>query len=334
MDGFADRRARALTGMLWGTALGDALGLPLEGLTAAQIARRGARVDRGLASRAFVSDDTEQSALLLESLIAGRGEPEPTRLGFRRALRGWFLRLPFGVGLATLRACLRIVLGLERSGVWSAGNGAAMRAGVIGVYHADDAARRRAVAEACARVTHIDPRAVEGAVFVAELAAACAAASGKSRGALAREAARVVQEPELRAALAHALDGGSALPHNTGFVVHTLALCVRVFVQHGDSPLAGVRAAILPGGDTDTAGAIVGGWLGALHGPEAIPRDLLDQVDDGPFGPSHLAALALASADQPVPAWSRARAMARNLAVWPVVMAHVLDRLRRGELFV
>jgi hypothetical protein len=62
-----------IVGALLGTAVGDALGLAAEGMSARQIARRWGRLDRYrfLGRRGFVSDDTEQSALV-----------------------GWFWRLP------------------------------------------------------------------------------------------------------------------------------------------------------------------------------------------------------------------------------------------------
>jgi ADP-ribosylglycohydrolase len=59
-----------LLGVLLGTALGDALGLPAEGMSARAIARRFGRMDRFrlLGSTGFVSDDTEQAALIAQAL--------------------------------------------------------------------------------------------------------------------------------------------------------------------------------------------------------------------------------------------------------------------------
>ncbi|MEZ4465124.1 MAG: hypothetical protein R3F43_11670 [bacterium] len=64
---------------------------------------------------------------MAQSLIQGGTDDAAVlrRFGGRRA--GWFIRLPFGIGGATLRARLRLLVGLP-SGVHSAGNGAAMRA--------------------------------------------------------------------------------------------------------------------------------------------------------------------------------------------------------------
>jgi ADP-ribosyl-[dinitrogen reductase] hydrolase len=61
-------RERALRGALWGTALGDALGLRYEGLSARAVSRSfDPLAGVGLVgTRLVVSDDTEQTALVLE----------------------------------------------------------------------------------------------------------------------------------------------------------------------------------------------------------------------------------------------------------------------------
>ncbi len=122
-----------LAGTLLCTALGDALGLPCEGMSARSIARRFGRVDRFrlLAKTGFVSDDTEQSALIAQSLARHPDDVDAFVRAFRRALIGWFCRLPWGTGLATLRSCVRIGLDVSPSGVVSAGNGAAMGAAIV-----------------------------------------------------------------------------------------------------------------------------------------------------------------------------------------------------------
>ena len=155
-----DRHDRVL-GALLGVALGDALGLPFEGLSRRRVGRRfpGADRFRLVGRTGFVSDDTEQTALLAQAIVASGGDDDLCVRRFRRSMLGWFARLPFGIGGATLRACLRMALGLRRPGVRSAGNGAAMRAGVIGVSLAAEPERRRALGRAIARLTHTDDRA-------------------------------------------------------------------------------------------------------------------------------------------------------------------------------
>lgn len=317
-----------LRGVLLGTALGDALGLPCEGMPARAIARRFGRADRFrlLGRTGFVSDDTEQSALAAQSLARHPDDPARFARAFRRSLLGWFLRLPWGVGLATVRACLKIALGFAQSGVRSAGNGAAMRAAVVGAFFHDRPDRRIEFGKALARVTHTDERAVQGALFVAEVAAA-----GPERARAA------VTEPSLGEALDRARElarqgiataEAAGLLGTSGFVLHTVPFALFCLLRFGDDPLRALQEAIGAGGDTDTVGAILGAWLGALRGESGLPAGLLGEIHDGPFGPAHLRALADAlAAGAPPPGYSVFGAFLRNLALYPVVLYHGVRRL-------
>lgn len=333
--------ARRYEAVLFGVAIGDAMGLTYEGLSPRVIARRFDRLDRYrfFGARAIVSDDTEQSALVAQSILRSRGDLALAVTHFRRAMVGWFWRLPWGIGLATLRACLKLSIGLRESGVNSAGNGAAMRSAVIGAVFRSDRAQREAWARAFARVTHTDPRAVEGAVFVANVCAF----EGDARSRI--DAARaVLSEPRLAAVVDRALalhaEGATlldaaAVMGNTGFIEHTLALATFAFVAHGDGALSSMLAALYAaGGDTDTIGAIVGGWFGARAGRDAIEPRWIEPLPSGPFGRAHLEALAAALAaretsDKHVTsvryAWPLA--LLRNVALFPVVLAHGFRRL-------
>lgn len=326
-----------ILGALLGAAVGDALGLPAEGLQAASIARRFEPLDRYrlLGRSGFVSDDTEQSVLIARSL-AGESDDDVVVARFRRAMTGWFWRLPFGIGLSTLRACLKLSLGFERSGVSSAGNGAAMRAPVLGAALADVPERRLALGRRLAEVTHTHSAGVHGALFCAELAAVCAAADGQeSREDLVYRATQVVEDAEIRRSIQRALALSSASAEEagpelgtTGWVVHSVGICVWAFVAH--EGMNALRAVIRVGGDTDTHGAIVGAWIGALHGPDLFPTDLVENLQGGPFGRAHITATAAAlAANAPAPGFSATVALLRNLSLYPVVLAHGLWRLVR-----
>jgi ADP-ribosyl-[dinitrogen reductase] hydrolase len=334
-----------LAGTLLGVALGDALGLPCEGMSARSIARRFGTVDRFrlLGRTGFVSDDTEQTALIAQSLVRHPRDPAACECAFRRSLLGWFCRLPWGVGLATVRSCVRIALGISPSGVMSAGNGAAMRAAIVGVFFHDQTDQRRAFGRVFAQVTHRDERAVDGALFVAELAACMVRAAGdESVKRCVAEAREIVTNTELNAALERAVqlaaDGvsiaeGAQACGTTGFVVHTVPVAVFCLLRYGCDPMRALSEAISAGGDTDSIAAILGGWLGARHGTPGLPVSLLARIHDGPFGPSHLRALAvgLGQARQgiagPVPRYSATGALARNLALYPVILFHGFRRL-------
>src|SRR5205814_761294 len=129
----------------------------------------------------------------------------------------------------TVRACLRIAVGLTRSGVNSAGNGAAMRAAIVGVFFAEDPARRREWSDALASVTHVDARAVQGARFVAEVAAAAVKMTDPVQCLSAARPA--VDDPRLGSGIDKAMaliargasteEAGRELG-STGFVLHTV----------------------------------------------------------------------------------------------------------------
>lgn len=334
-----------LAGTLLGVALGDALGLPCEGMSARSIARRFGKVDRFrlLGQTGFVSDDTEQTALIAQSLARHFRDLDACERAFRRALLGWFYRLPWGIGMATVRSCLRMSLGLSPSGVMSAGNGAAMRAAIVGVFFHDRPEERLAFGRTLAQVTHRDERAVEGALFVAELAARLTNDSGD--GCCERSVAKarmVVTHAELGATLDRAIqfatEGVSTseaarVCGTTGFVLHTVPFATFCMLRYGGEPMRALSEAIGAGGDTDSIAAILGGWLGALHGSQGLPASLIARIHDGPFGPSHLRALASClgqvrkGVDCPVPGYSATGAMVRNLALYPVILGHGVRRL-------
>jgi ADP-ribosyl-[dinitrogen reductase] hydrolase len=317
-----------VAGALLGTAVGDALGLPCEGMSAKRIARRFGTLDRFrlVGSTGYVSDDTEQSALVAQSLAKFPADPDRCARAFRRSLVGWFWRLPWGVGLATIRSSVRIMLGFSRTGVRSAGNGSAMRAAVLGAFFHDRPEPRRAFGEAIARSTHTDDRAVQGALFVAELAAA-----GPD------EARKIVTEPLLGAALDRAAElakrdastsEAADVLKTTGCVVHSVPFALFCYLRWGETPLRALQECIGAGGDTDSIAAILGGWLGARHGEPGLPAPLIAKLHDGPFGPSHLRGLAASLAQgTPPPRYSWIGALFRNLALYPVVLAHGFRRI-------
>ena len=341
----AARTADRTAGTLLGIALGDALGLPCEGMSPRSIARRFRTVDRFrlLGQTGFVSDDTEQAALIAQSLARDSHDLDACVRAFRRALLGWFCSVPWGVGLATVKSCMRIALGLTPSGVISAGNGAAMRAAIVGVFFHDRPDQRRAFGRALAQVTHRDERAVEGALFVAELAAYLADVSGdESRERCVAEARRAVTHAELGVALARAVQladegvsttDGARVCGTTGFVLHTVPFATFCMLRYGGDPMRALSEAIGAGGDTDSIAAVLGGWLGALHGPQGLPVALIERIHDGPFGPSHLRALASCldrvrdGIECPVPGYSATAALVRNLALYRVILAHGFRRL-------
>lgn len=305
----------AILGSLLGTAVGDALGLPREGLSP----RRAERLfgptlsHRFLPGRGMVSDDTEHACLVGQALLASDARPDAFARSLGWRLRGWLLGLPAGVGLATLRAVLKLWLGFppQRSGVRSAGNGPLMRAPLLGVCLGDTPLLRETL-RASTRITHTDPRAEEGALVVA-----LAAHHGRTLGpgldpaALLATLRAAVEGEELRRALdlvgehlrqgspPEALAGALGQARGiSGYVNHTVPAVLYCWLRAPDDFAAALGAVVRLGGDADTTGAILGGIAGATLGAEGIPSAWVAGVREWPRSVAWLRRLAARLAER------------------------------------
>jgi len=294
----AETQERRFTGLLLGTAVGDALGLPAEGLSPTRIRKRwhGEWRMRLVFGRGLVSDDTEHAFFVAQSLLSSPADVAAFRRCLAARLRWWFLALPAGVGMATARACVKLCLGVspEHSGVFSAGNGPAMRSALLGAFFADDESRRRDFVTASTRLTHTDPRADTAALAVAE-AAAWIARGEKPESVVigtlrtlsdVREWLRLCDrlEDALRAdesvtQFADSLGLGSGV---SGYSFHTVPVAIYAWLRHPDNFRAALTAALDCGGDTDTVGAIVGALAGCSVGEEGIPPEWLGAIKEWP----------------------------------------------------
>ena len=260
----------AVLGCLLGTAVGDAMGLPYEGLPRKRIPA-GIAGHHWLFGRGMTSDDTEHAWIVVEALFVAQGDVRVFEREMGRGLRRWFLTMPPAVGWATLRACLKLTVGLgaSRSGVFSAGNAPAMRSAVIGVWFRDDVDSMRVFVRASTRITHTDPKAEYGALAVA------LAAAGRLEefGVFCPDAEF---GERVRLAAAGVFDGGRGV---SGYVYETVPAALSVC---GGDYRRAVLGAIALGGDTDTVAAIAGGIAGARVGESGIPRDWLAGIGDWP----------------------------------------------------
>jgi ADP-ribosyl-[dinitrogen reductase] hydrolase len=292
---------RALTGSMLGTAVGDALGLACEGLSPRRQLKMFPSLDRYglLFGTGMISDDTEHTVMVAQSLIESGGDEPHFARNFAWRLKGWLLALPAGVGMATGRAIIKLWLFFPPaySGVKSAGNGAAMRAAVLGVAFGDDPDKLSRLNRISARITHRDDRAEHGALAVA-IAAHLSATSGALLSAkefVETMAARLPPQSEtlasIRAVAASLAAGEPAAAFVaglgskngvSGYMLHTLPAVLHVWLRHQDDYISGVTEMIRLGGDSDTTAAILGGIIGARVGREGIPPHLLHTLRDWP----------------------------------------------------
>ena len=318
--------ADRLAGSILGQALGDALGFVVEA-QAPEVAR--VYVEGWLrAGRAGewphpqfpfgqYSDDTQLARELLRSFSdAGGWQPSVFAARLAELFRE---RRDVGAGRGTRSAALRLLMGVPwyESGTPPpyAGNGAAMRAGPLGLLLPDQQAMCRAAREQ-ARITHLDPRCAAGAAavaravaiaadrlpidtagFLAEVAS-CAETDEVSVGDAIRGLGEWVTLPPDKAAR-HVHESGLDPAHIerwqgiSAFVTPSLLWSLYAFLRSPDDFWETICTAIGVGGDTDTMAAIAGAISGARLGVEALPAELLGRLNDrGEWGADALAELA------------------------------------------
>jgi ADP-ribosylglycohydrolase len=170
-------------GALYGLAIGDALGMPAEMLSRAEVVARwgpllsgfeGAPPGHPIADgmpAGSVTDDTEQAVLLGRLLVRGRGEIDPRE--WAAALVDWERDMTARgrrqlLGPSTKRAVAAVLSGTppEEAGLGGDTNGAAMRITPVGIAFSGHAALLDHVRQA-SLVTHNTPVAMAGAAAVA-----------------------------------------------------------------------------------------------------------------------------------------------------------------------
>lgn len=287
MNGPVDHHGRILNCLL-GTALGDSLGLPFEGLSPNRASKLfpGVLRHRLFFGRGMVSDDTEHAIITLIALRNSNDDLDKFEKELGRGLRGWFLALPPGVGLSTAKACIKLCIGIppKKSGVYSAGNGPLMRAPVIGVWFADEPDKAIQFAQASARITHTHPLALQGAALVA----LAAASSARGNREIFHEGLPTL---ELDAIWGDVLQPPTPHPKGVGrFIVPAAKAVLSIWQQYSIDLDSAIEKAIRMGGDADTTAAVVGGIVGA-H-PEAVPNiEWLSGIRDWSGNAEHIQAV-------------------------------------------
>jgi len=351
---------RSIVGCILGTAVGDAFGLACEGLSRG----RQSRMFRDLSGykllpfgKGMCSDDTEHTCMLAQSLIETaryqdideQAKKFASDFGWR--LRFWLLGMPAGIGLATLRAILKLWIGfpVRYSGVFSAGNGPAMRVALIGVCYGGDVPRMRALVRAATRITHTDPKAEHGALAVA-LAAHLASTGqdiapedyarrlrellgedGRELLELVDGVAQSVSRKETAADYAARTGSANGV---SGYMFHSVPAALHAWLAHQGDYRGGITTVVRLGGDTDTVAAIVGAIIGARTGKDGIPAEWLSDLWEWPRTQAWMESVGVKLADRSthhtkgyaVPLnWFKL--LARNAFFIPLVLAHGFRRL-------
>ncbi|GAA2851792.1 hydrolase [Actinoplanes cyaneus] len=275
-------RAAAVAAMR-GLALGDAFG---ESWLLQPAAEPGA--ERRLADGPWPwTDDTAMALSVLRILDRhGHVEQDALALAFAEAYAADPYRSYGGSMHEVLRAIGQgepwsVVTRRKFGGMGSWGNGAAMRVAPLGAWFADDLSVAAAEAARSAEVTHGHPEAVAGAVAVA--VAAALSVTGVAGGELIGTVTARTPDSEVASRLRRvARVALTAEPsHVAGMVgcgeqisaVDTVPYAIWSAAAHLDDLPGALWATAIPGGDSDTTCAIVGGIVGGRTGLDGVPAD-------------------------------------------------------------
>jgi len=346
-------KEKAIIGCLLGTAIGDAMGLPYEGLSQQRLTKMYPAFDRYhfIGDKGMVSDDTEHTGFVAQSMIMSGGNVDYFKRCFAWKLRFWLLGMPAGIGWATLRAILKLWVGFSphKSGVFSAGNGSAMRSAIIGVCYGEDIDKLSTFVRASTRITHTDPKAEFGAIAVAlaayfsslnkpvspqtyldKLSELLKTESAGELIALIQKTVDSVLAGESTAAFAtHSLGFKKGV---SGYIYHTVPVVIHTWLRNQENYQQAILDIIGCGGDTDTTAAIVGGIIGANVGKKGIPESWLNNLWEFPKNIKWMEQLG-----QRLSQVSRQRQKAlpvsiilvflRNIIFMCIVLGHVFRRL-------
>src|SRR4249920_1116157 len=298
-------RSRAF-GALYGLAIGDALGMPTQSRSRADIvARYGSLLsgfepgppDHPLAAglpAGTVTDDTEQAVLLGRLIVKGGGTPDPAELASQ--LLAWEESMRARGSLDLLGPSTRRALAAAGAGTTS---GAAMRITPVGVAtpsgdpgllvdrvvaasrvtHNTGIALAGAAAVAAAVSAGIDGATVPEAVQRASSAAASAAACGHW-AAGADVASRITWASGLVAGLdrEQAMDVVYRLVGTSLATQESVPAAFAVATVSPQDPWLACRIAASLGGDCDTIAAMTGAICGASQGVESFPESARSTV--------------------------------------------------------
>ena len=265
-----------IRGALYGVAVGDALGGPLEFMSADAIQKQHGRVTEMIGGGWLylepgeVTDDTQMTMAVARGIAKNPENPIPN---IGRNFIDWYESGPKDVGGCCATAITKAMqIGAKTARDWervgarvalircgaNAGNGALMRTIYPAVYYADPVKRENMV-KAIGRMTHDNVMSDDICTDYSD----------------AVYAAIFSVRPQISINKRHYK--ADAAP--SGYVVDTWSNVIEAVLETETFEEAVVEA-VNRGGDADTIGAITGGLAGAYYGFSNIPERWIAHLDE------------------------------------------------------
>ena len=285
-----------IKGALYGVAVGDALGAPLEFMSAEQIERRHGLVTDMIGGGWLnvepgeITDDTQMTLAVAEGILE---KPENPIEAIGERFIAWARNGPKDIG----GTCSRSIHGAAAGGIkrppedaWfkaskdtakangnrSGGNGALMRTVYPGLYY-NQRLEAVEVATAVAQMTHWDEnsnRACE--IYTDMLYLITEAVNNDEDDRVSRRLAEALAGTEYDI-VELLIDADEHTCNPTGYVVDSFRCAIISIYTTRTFKDAIIKAANL-GGDADTIAAIAGGLAGAVYGYDAIPERWIKEL--------------------------------------------------------
>lgn len=289
-----------LQAALFGVAVGDALGVPVEFEEREDILENPVTDMRGFGTYHLPagtwSDDTALTLCLAEALTGGFDLHHIAQNFVRWAREGWWTPRGevFDIGVATADAVDRLARGIspEHSGGkedYENGNGSLMRILPLVFYvRALSVADRFQHVKLVSSITHAHPRSVVACFYYVEFALQLLAGRSPRKvyenlqvelpDFLATYPAEAAELPYFQRILKSdiSLLRESAV-ESSGYVIHTLEASLWCLLNSTTYAEAVLKAVNL-GEDTDTTAAVTGGLAGLYFGMDQIPAQWIDSL--------------------------------------------------------
>ena len=277
------RNEDKVRGALYGVAIGDALGGPLEFMNAEQIKQKyGGRVTEMVGGGWLslmpgeTTDDTAMTLAVCEGIMENSSAPiEP----IGRRFIEWVNTAPKDIGMTCARsistALANLAAGMAAEMAWkkagintaienndrSGGNGALMRTiGTALAYEDED--DRANYTTRIAEMTHYDDLSSDICRYYADAV---------------HHFIKDERDAGVRTLDMMSVYGFGSCVNPSGWVQDSMECAYLAFTTETDFENALITAVNL-GGDSDTIGAIVGGLAGAYYGYDAIPQRWIEAI--------------------------------------------------------
>lgn len=304
--------------MINAMALGDSFGFPYENMSPDLINKIKPELKYPLNFNKIkntITDDTEHLVMTYLALLDSQHIKKDFERSLSKRLRTWFLTLPAGIGMATLKSLSKLTIGISpsKTGVFSAGNGPLMRAPIIGAFYFDNEDLRKQIVHVSTTITHTDPLAELASHSVADIVAflinnkeneSCQILDNKDfiKKSILNILRKATQKVTIDEKITEIWQGfirdtdkrlsdyesyqkwtKATFPKGiSGFSLHTLQAIIAQIYYHNTIKEV-VISSVYSGGDTDTTAGISASVISIISNPVDIPTNIIIEKLKRPY---------------------------------------------------